>query len=140
MTVLNYQQVQEVDCYIDNHHEDFLALGKRFFEVFSYDKGSGRISTQVRNLQQIVCSTTRFADIEDFVKNQMGKEGGQGKWTNVGREIMAELRTLRQESLRMDGNEGDRLALRLRLARGWVRAVVGEYLYQIALDQMKVPQ
>lgn len=132
MNVLNSDLIREADRYIDERHETFTALGGRFFEQFDSDKG--KISTQVRNLQQIACSATRFADIEDFVKNQMGK--GDRKWKTLGRDVLQQLRQLRNDSQELDADPANQMALRLRLARGWVSAVVGEYLYRVALDQM----
>lgn len=137
MTVLNNDLIQETDRYIDENHEAFSELGKRFFKVFDYDKGNNRISTQIRNLQQITCSATRFADIEDFVKNQMGKEQKEHKWKRLGGDILKQLRQLRSESQKIDTDPANQMALRLRLARGWVRAVVSEYLYQVAYAQMR---
>ncbi len=137
MIVLNSKLIQEVDRYIDENHETFSQLGGRFFEVFGYDKGNNRISTQIRNLQQITCSATRFADIEDFVKNQMGKEmGKEAKWKKLGDKVLAQLKTLRHKSEQLDDDPIKQMALRLHLARSWVRAVVSEYLYQVARDQI----
>lgn len=144
MIVLNNELIQAANCYIDENHEDFSELGKRFFDVFSYNKTNDQISTQVRNLQQIACSATRFADIEDFVKNQMGKEDDKNpRWRALGDdgqalgdEILQKLKQLREKSLELNEDSTNQMALRLRLARGWVRAVVSEYLYQVALDQM----
>ena len=132
--ILDNELIEKANCYIDENHERFSTLGKRFFGRF------GR--TQVRNLQQITCSATRFADIEDFVKNQMGK-GKSGEWKEVGEEVLQQLQRLRTDSKRKDFASGPaeqmalrQMALRLYLARGWVRAVVSEYLYRVALDQM----
>ena len=136
MIVLNNDLIQKTDCYIDENHKTFSKLGERFFEVFGYDKGNNRINTQVRNLQQITCSATRFADIEDFVKNQMGKEKTEPKWKKLGGDTLKQLDRLRNESQKLDTDPANQMALRLRLARGWVRAVVSSYLYQVALEQM----
>lgn len=133
MIVLNSKLIQEVDLYIDENHKIFSELGERFFKVFGYDKGGNHISTQIRNLQQITCSATRFADIEDFVKNQMGKEA---KWRELGDKVLAQLNTLRRKSEQLDDDPINQMALRLRLARSWVRAVVSEYLYRVARDQI----
>lgn len=136
MTVLRNELIRKADRYIDENHEAFAELGGRFFEVFRYE--NNRINTQVRNLQQITCSATRFADIEDFVKNQMGKEkADQSKWKALGTEVLDDLRQLRDQSQELDNDIDNQMALRLRLARGWVRAVVGEYLYRVARDQME---
>lgn len=137
MIILNNESIEETDRYIDENHETFAKLGGYFFDVFSYDKGNNRISTQIRNLQQITCSATRFADIEDFVKNQMGKEKtDERKWKKLGNDILEQLEQLRSESQKLDTEPANQMALRLRLARGWVRAVVSEYLYRVARDQM----
>ena len=130
MHVLSNDLVQAVDRYIDERHGELADLGGRFFESF----GSDRV-TQVRNLQQIACSAARFADVEDFVKNQMGK--GDSNWKAVGSDVLEQLSQLRGYSEEMAADPADRMAVRLRLARGWVRAVVGEYLYRLALKQME---
>ena len=149
MIALSNKLIQEVDSYIDNKHKTFSELGDRFFLEFGYDKRNSRISTQIRNLQQISCSATCFADIEDFVKNQMGKENkDKPQWRKLGDTVLQELKALRDTSQELvpddptDQSKSSELqmkqmAVRLRLARGWVRAVVSQYLYQVARDQME---
>ena len=149
MNVLDNELIQKADCYIDNKRDTFSELGDCFFEVFGYDKTNNRINTQIRNLQQITCSATRFADIEDFVKNQMGKEDkDKPQWRNLGDNVLNGLKELRDTSQKFvpdDSGEQSELSeagmkqmtLRLRLARGWVRTVVGQYLYRVARDQME---
>lgn len=138
MTVLSNELIQKANSYIDEQRETFSRLGQRFFDEFGYDTKTNRVKTQIRNLQQITCSATRFADIEDFVKNQMGKEkmGKQAPWKALGQEVLKQLAQLRAQSEKFDTDAVNQMDLRLRLARGWVRAVVGEYLYRVALDQM----
>ena len=133
MHVLNTELICKVDCYLDENHENFSSLGRRFFDEFGSDKG--KISTQVRNLQQVAGSAARFSDIEDFVKNQMGK--GDKKWMALGNDVLKQLTRLRRISQGLAEDEYDRMALRLRLARGWARAVVSEYLYRLALRRME---
>jgi len=135
MDILNRELARQADHYIDDKHEDFAELGQRFFEAFGYDHKANRLSTQVRNLQQIALSARRFVDIEDFVKNQMGKR--RNKWPAVGEEVLSQLRVLRRESRNMSGDRAQEFLLRLHLARGWVNVVVGEYLYQVAQSQME---
>ena len=81
------------------------------------------------------------------MKNQIGKEKKDDKnprWRALGDdgqalgdEILQKLNQLREKSLELDEDSANQMALRLRLARGWVRAVVGEYLYQVARHQME---
>jgi hypothetical protein len=85
-----------------------------------------------------VVSATRFADIEDFVKNQMGRNAGPYReWRQVGDTILQQLRELRKAADQFTPDPGQRLLLRLHLARGWVRAVVGAYLYAKAHKEME---
>ncbi len=138
MNTLSNKLIQEVDSYIDNKHKTFPELGDRFFDVFRYDKEKNTIRAQIRNLQQITCSATRFADIEDFVKNQMGKEGkSKLQWRKLGDEVLEELKKLHDTSQELHTDPDSQMAVRLRLARGWVRAVVSQYLYRVARDQME---
>jgi hypothetical protein len=141
---LTPELLQQADSFLDTEqqHEEAVKLGQELFNVFGSDK-EGRVSTQIRNLQQIVISAIRFADIEDFVKNQMGKEksnsdkGSLGPWRKVGDRILKQLAQLRQKAKELATDEGQRLLLRLYLARGWVRAVIGAYLYAKAHREME---
>lgn len=140
MIVLNEKLIREADLYIEVNRQPFLELGKRFFEKFGYDEEKNTIRAQIRNLENITCSAVRFADIEDFVKSQMGKERTDEqnlpKWKALGGEVLQQLRQLREKSQELDVEPYIQMALRLHLARGWVRAVVSEYLYQVASHQM----
>lgn len=135
MTVLHHELARKVDIYLDENHERFAELGRELFEVFNFDKENDRVSTQIRNLQQVVSSARRFADIEDFIKNQMGKSGNK-EWRKVGDHVLSELKTLRTASTEIAAVANEAMAVRLRLARGWVRSVVSEYLYRVAQAQM----
>lgn len=137
MTVLDHSTVRNTDLYIDDHHHEFAQLGEQLYAVFAYDTKNNRINSQIRNLQQVACSATRFADIEDFVKNQMGKSSNK-EWKQVGDQVLQQLSQLRAQSADLSSNQNDQMTVRLKLARGWVRAVVSEYLYRVALAQMEV--
>lgn len=137
--ILTPELLQAANAFLDTdqQHQAAERLGRRLFETFGADK-EGRVSSQVRNLQQITVSATRFADIEDFVKNQMGrKAGAYQEWREVGNEILEQLGELREQANRSASDEGQRLLLRLYLARGWVRAVVGAYLYAKAQKELE---
>ncbi|MDW8266679.1 MAG: hypothetical protein RMJ52_15255 [Gemmataceae bacterium] len=133
---LNLKLIDEADRYLDAdaHLTEFREMGKQLFEVFGADQD--RVSTQVRNLQQIAVSARRLSDIEVFVKNQMGKKSGSHAWRRVGDRILEQLAKLRAESNRIAMDEGQRLLLRAYLARGWVKTVVGAYLYAKAQREM----
>jgi hypothetical protein len=136
--VLDPKTIKAADDFLDGDDqlEVFRDLGKRLFEVFGADQ-EGRVNTQLRNLQQIVVSARRLADVEDFVKNQMGKTTQASRnWRQVGDAVLQQLRRLRDQATGLSTDEARRLQLRLHLARGWVRAVVGAYLYAKARQEM----
>lgn len=135
--ILDLKLIVEADKYLDSEAQlsNFRELGERLFEVFGADKDE-RVSTQVRNLQQIVVSVRRLSDVEAFVKNQMGKKSGAETWRQVGERILNHLHQLRAEADRIVDNEGQRLLMRTYLARGWVKTVVGAYLYTKAHREM----
>ena len=67
----------------------------------------------------------------------MGKEKKENlRWRKLGGEVFASLEKLRNKSEQIDTDPANQMVLRLRLARGWVRAVVSQYLYKVACDQM----
>jgi hypothetical protein len=133
---------QRADEFLDSDAQQkaMRELGRELFEVFGSDE-KGRVSTQIRNLQQMAVSAARLADVEDFVKNQMGKEKiddqGGGKWHRVGGRILDHLKTLRDQAARLANDETPRLHIRLHLVRGWIRAVVGAYMYAKACSELK---
>ncbi|MCL6502305.1 MAG: hypothetical protein K6T86_06430 [Pirellulales bacterium] len=138
-TLPSPQQINEADTFLDSEaqHQAAVRLGDKLYEHFAQDRG-GRVSTQIRNLEQIVVSATRLCDIEDFVRNQMGREGETAdQWRKVGDEILEQLKTLRSKAEKLSKVEEERLLLRLHLARGWIRAVVGGYLYKKATSQLE---
>lgn len=137
--LLTPELIEEVNKFLDSEAEQEAAtnLGLDLYRVFKDEKG-GRISTQVRNLEQIAVAATRFADIEDFVKQQMGRNtGAYREWRRVGNTILNHLRTLRTKAEHLSTDEGQRLLLRLHLARGWIHSVVNAYLYKKALTEME---
>ena len=84
MHVLSTELINKVDCYLDENHDDVLCVWASDSSI-NLARTREKISSQVRNLQQISCSAPRFADIEDFVKNQMGKgDKNSKKWKAVG--------------------------------------------------------
>ncbi len=133
---------QRADWFLDGEEQQqaMRQLGQKLFDVFRSDE-KGRVSTQVRNLQQIAVTASRLADVEDFVKNQMGKEkvdaDGKARWRAIGEEILKALQRLRDEANKIANDNRQRLQVRLHLVRGWIRGVVGAYMYAKAVWEMK---
>jgi hypothetical protein len=131
-------QIQKIETYLDeeDHLSSAQGLGRQLHDLFDSQKVQERISSQVRNLQQIVLSASTLAEIEDFIKNQMGRDLKSKDWRLVGPPLLAAIRQLRQDAAQPQFGSGgqppsreDQQQIRLRLARGWVRSVVSHYLY-----------
>jgi hypothetical protein len=144
-TVLTRAQLAKIETYLDDEENNsrFAEQGSLVYQVFRDDRGGrDNISSQVRNLQQAATSATKLADVEDFIKNQMGKgTGAARRWRqdNLGETLLKELGELRKTAHNLaEGNSHHEIQIRLRLARGWVRSVVSEYLFRKAQEAQDV--
>ena len=85
-------------------------------------------SSQVRGLENLIVATTRFSEIINYIKNQVGKN--RPEWEQAGPLLLNQLHQLEQEAERLVANNAAvRLETKLELARGWARQVVAHYLY-----------
>ncbi len=113
---------------IDIFLEDFYKRGKEAGKMLA---DADLDSTQVRGLQNIIVSATRFSQILNFIKNQVGKETGDKKeWRKCGKQLLQQLETLEKQAGEMASQDPAlRLEVKLRLARGWGKQVVANYLF-----------
>ena len=116
--------------YLDEHLEQHERIGELLARVHMN-------TSQVRNLQQIVYTATRFTTIINYVKNQIGKGQRDKQWATVvnnndrvGDLVLQQLDQLRHEGERI-AQEYDEspYAVALQLARGWVEQVATQFLY-----------
>lgn len=132
-----------VDQYLDQN--TFAETGRLLWQALA--SGSDEKMSQLRGLQNVVYSATRFSDIIDFIKNQMGKESSKPdrkpRWTKedggemVGSRLLRELGQVRNDAAKLAAELGvspddphfGTFPIALRLARGWVRHVAAHYLY-----------
>ena len=140
MIVLSPKIIRDIDKLLELEHATFQQAGDRLFEVF--EPRDDRVSSQVRNLQQVTCAAVRLSQIENFIKNQAGRSQKVSKqWRQVGPLLLQQLEHLRRQAAAIAKanqlNEDEELAVRLRLARGWVSAVVAQYMYRFGLKQMR---
>lgn len=138
-SVLQAESLKKADVYLDDQYRSFEELGKQLHQVFGSEKGKkDNVSSQVRNLQQIASTATRFSDIECFIKNQMGRGSNDNEWRRCGDSLLKSLQELRQQANQIEKDDRElQRQLRLHLARGWARAIVSAYLYQKAIQEMR---
>lgn len=121
---LPLETYKAMDIFLEGIYPKSLALGNRLVEV-------GLKKTQIRKLERVVSSTTRFSEIVNFIKNQAGKEKeGNRKWRVVAENLMAQLAQIEGQAQTLgQGDSAAIMDIKLRLARGWARQVVAHYLY-----------
>ena len=138
----------QMDRYLDARWPNSKKLGQTLYTVFGGQENTGM--AQMRRLQNIVATAVRFYDITDYVKNQMGKEVGpqpnkQRYWTAIPNGYNQMTGTLVIEDLEQLLNTAQDLAksdphlcpytLAIYLAKGWIRQVMAEYLFQRAIQE-----
>ena len=85
---------------------------------------------QIRNLQNIVNSTTRFSEITNFVKAQTGRHFRD--WQKLGPAIIRDLQGkdgIDQKAGEISNPQNSKGEIRLQLCRHWIKIVVAEFLY-----------
>lgn len=118
--MLGRDTLRKIDQRVDS--DEFLHLARNVA-----DKANGLNDTQIRNLQNVVNSTTRFSEIMNYVKAQTGRHK---EWEHLGPEIVKSLDKIDEYAGKIVGAEQDRGEVRLKLSRLWVKIVVAEFLYR----------
>ena len=122
---LSRETLKAMDVFLEGIYPESQALGESLARV-------GLKNTQIRNLETLVASTTRFSEIINFVKNQAGKESGrEKKWRQVAPEMLTRLVGIETQAHALgQGDNAAIMEIKLRLARGWAKQVVAHYLYR----------
>lgn len=124
MTEVSANTLRAIDGFLEEYYEEGQTqdAGKQLAE-------SGMKNTQVRGLENLIACTTRFSEIINYIKNQVGK--GRSGWKETGPLLLKQLKTMEEKASEMAGEDPAlRLEIKLRLARGWARQVVAHYLYE----------
>lgn len=138
--------LQMVDSYLDNH--PFDRTGDMLWEAFGDNS-----MAQIRSFQNIAYTATRWTDLHNFIKNQMGKEGKTLKWNRMvvkegeqerkraGDHLLDDLDRLKHEAEQIAQRIGSSepsvqtFTIALRLGRGWMRQITSQYLYRRQANQ-----
>jgi hypothetical protein len=88
--------------------------------------------TQIRGLERIIVSTTRFSEIQNYIKNQAGRDTKKSEpWRKVADALLKQLDGIETKAAEIAGPDAAAiLDAKLRLARGWGRQVVANYLFE----------
>src|SRR4051794_38625498 len=110
-SLLTQEQIRRVEDYLDReaNHQRFEEQGLLVYQVFREDRGGrDNVSSQARNRRRVATSAARLSDVEDFIKNQMGKGSGAAKrWRQqgLGETLLDELKTLRKAAAEWAGGD-----------------------------------
>ena len=126
---LSSETLDAIDYYLEELFESKKTenLGNRM-------KGVGLKQTQIRGLETLIVSTTRFSEIINYVKNQTGKDFARKPdkqtWAQFGSIILDHLNEIQVRAQEIVGDKKEeKMEVKLRLANGWARQVVASYLY-----------
>lgn len=121
---LSRKTLNEIDLFLEDFYPKSRDAGIQLAEC-------GMKNNQVRGLENIIVSTTRFSEILNYVKNQAGKEKNDNQWRTVAPTILAQFDELEEKAFQMaDENASERLQIKLQLVKGWARQMVAHYLYE----------
>lgn len=90
---------------------------------------------QVRGLETLTATTSRFSEIINYVKRQTGKDT-KNKWITLCPKLISQLEELEKKAEELSKDNVDScLDIKLLLARGWVNQVVCHYLYGMTIKE-----
>lgn len=132
-SVLKPEIFREIDYFLEDFYEESKRAGNAFAAVKMKN-------TQVRGLETLVASTTRFSEILNYIKNQAGKEKDkEKKWSETAPLLLEQLNTLEVRAKEISkGQPKGLLDIKLRLARGWVRQVAAQFVYTVFVTERKI--
>ncbi|MDM8539430.1 hypothetical protein QUF70_21965 [Desulfobacterales bacterium HSG17] len=117
---------REIDLFLEEIYDDSKKAGEEMAEV-----GLGK--AQIRGLETMILSTTRFSEIMNYIKNQAGKDNKM-KWAIVAPGLIKRLEKLEEKAEELGKNDPSLcLAIKMKLARGWEKQVISHCLYQLLL-------
>ena len=128
MPVLDVEVSRKIDdCLEEIYPDSMIAGNKMAYLDFT--------NSQIRGLETVVASVTRFSEIVNYVKNQAGKDK-RGRWPDAAPLLLEQLESLESKAREIAGN-GPEIVLdvKMRLARGWAKQVVAHCLYALTLRE-----
>ena len=145
MTHIDATISRAIDLYLEKIYPDSKLAGD---ELAAKKLGK----TQLRGLETVISSTSRFSEIVNYIKNQAAKD--TKKWLvvaptlikqldaleaqaeTIALEAQARIQSEAQDSGGENGNGNASLILdiKMKLVRGWGKQVISHCLYELALQ------
>jgi hypothetical protein len=113
---------KRIDLFLEDIYPASEEMGKRMVCLDT---------SQVRGLENLIVSTSRFSEIINYIKNQAGKDTKNKSWTGFAEDMLHQLKNLENKAWEIGGTDAEAvLEIKLKLARGWAKQVVSHYLYE----------
>jgi hypothetical protein len=120
---LNMQALKSIDQFLEGYYEE--GNSQRAGRAMA---GCGMKNSQVRGLENLIAATSRFSEVINYIKNQIGKN--RSEWQSAGPILLTQLETIESKAAEIAGADpAVKMEVKLRLVRGWARQVVAHYLY-----------
>ncbi|MDA3898203.1 MAG: hypothetical protein PF482_18870 [Desulfobacteraceae bacterium] len=116
--------LRSIDLFLEDFYDQAIKTGKKMAE-------SGLKKTQLRGLETIITSASRFSEIINYIKSQAGKDT-KGQWPETARLMLEQLDLIEKKAIEIgDNNTAKTFEIKLKMARGWAKQVVANYLYSM---------
>ena len=122
---LDLKLLKDIDLYMEEFYPQAKEAGEKMAEV-------KLAKAQIRNLETIITSVTRFSEVINYIKNQAGKDKSRKDktWILIAPLLLGQLEQLEKKASQMANNNPEILLdIKMRLARVWAKQVVAQYLY-----------
>jgi len=126
MTHIDATTSRKIDLYLEKIYPDSKLAGD---ELAAKKLGK----TQLRGLETVITSTSRFSEIINYIKNQAARDTDR-KWIDVAPRLIRQLDALEAQAETLgNGNASLILDIKMKLARGWGKQVITHCLYELSL-------
>lgn len=120
---LSHTVLGQIDEFLEDFYKTAIKAGKQMAD-------NGMSPSQVRGLEALIVSTTRFSEVLNYIKNQAGKETRAHVWKTVAPTLLSQLDEIESKAIEIAKNDPrQKMEIKMRLTRGWARQVVANYLY-----------
>ncbi len=119
---LDAEILKQIDLYLEDIYPVAMNAGTEMAWLnFS--------NAQLRGMETLIASVTRFSEIISYIKNQAGKDK-KGQWSRIAPLLLEQLDLIENKAKEI-GNEDPLMILdiKMRLARGWAKQVVTHFLF-----------
>ncbi|WP_287126954.1 hypothetical protein [Desulfobacter sp.] len=124
MTHIDATTSRKIDLYLEKIYPDSKLAGDEL-AAKKLEK------TQLRGLETVITSTSRFSEIINYIKNQAARDTNR-KWIDVAPRLIRQLDALEAQAETLgNGDASLILDIKMKLARGWGKQVITHCLYEL---------